>query len=297
MNFAYSQWIINPSIKSINFLKNQGVNAIETGPNFLLNYDEKNIGEIAGKFRMAGIEFYSSHAPFGGDNDLSQLNTEKRTKSVAVFKELLYRAAIAGIKCVIIHPGSILKNDEEKRLDKLRLSIETLLPIAEKNSVKMALENMPPGHVGDLSSTIMKIVNEFDSPLFGACLDTGHANIGKENALIAFKNMRKKIIAFHFHDNDGVRDIHLQPPYGTINWPALAKEITKYEFNFPALIEAQPWNNASSGQLLKEVEAIFTGRILTIDFAGQKTKLVCEKCGHYCFGTAEHIFCGCKSKK
>ena len=294
MNFAYSQWIINPSTESIDFLKNQGVKAIETGPDFLLNYDEKSIGEIAGKFRMAGIELYSTHAPFGGDNDLSQLNTEKRTMAVAVFKELLNRAAIAKIKCVIIHPGSVLKNDEEKRLDKLRLSIGTLLPVGEKNGVKMALENMPPGHVGDLSSTIMKIVNEFDSPFFGACLDTGHANIGKEKALIAYENMREKIIAFHFHDNDGMRDIHLPPPYGTINWPALVKEITKYNYEFPALIEAQPWNNASPGQLLKEVEAIFSGRFLAIDFAGRKIKCICEKCGHYCFGTMENMFCGCE---
>ena len=296
MNFAFSQWIINPSIESIDFLKNQGVKAVETGPSLLLNYDEKSIGEIAGKFRTAGIELYSTHAPFVGDNDLSQLNTEKRTKTVAVFKELLSHAAIAEIKCMIIHPGSILNNDEENRIDKLRLSIETLLPAAEKNGVKIALENMPPGHVGNLSSTIMKIVNEFDSPFFGACLDTGHANIGKENSLIAFENMRGKIIAFHFHDNDGARDIHLQPPYGTINWTALAKEVTKYTYDFPALIEAQPWNNASPGQLLKEVEAIFTGKLLTTEHGGLKVKLICEKCGHYCFGTGENMFCGCKSK-
>jgi len=296
MNFAYSQWIINPSIESMNFLKDQGVKAIETGPSFLINYDEKSIGEIAERIRMAGIELYSTHAPFVGDNDLSKLNTEKRTKIIAVFIELLNRAAIAGIKCVVIHPGGILNNDEENRLDKLRMSIETLLPVAEKSGVKMALENMPPGHVGDLSSTIMKIVNDFDSPFFGACFDTGHANIGKENSLIAFENMREKIIAFHFHDNDGARDIHLQPPYGTINWTALAKKITKYNYDFPALIEAQPWNNASPGQLLKEVEAIFTGKLLTIEHGGRKVKLICEKCGHYCFGTPEDIFCGCNSK-
>ncbi|RLD11273.1 MAG: hypothetical protein DRI44_03900 [Chlamydiae bacterium] len=257
MNFAYSQWIINPSSESIDFLKSQGVKAIETGPEFMLGHSETEIKAIVKNFSMAGIQFYSIHAPFTGEMDLSQINTEKRTKTIAVFKEFINRVAIAKIKCVVIHPGSVQNNDEESRLDKLRLSIETLLSIAEKSGVKLALENMPPGHVGDLSSTVMGIVNEFDSPFFGVCLDTGHANIGKENVLTAFENMRDKIIAFHFHDNDGVRDIHLQPPYGTINWTVLAKEIAKYEFDFPALVEAQPWNNASPGQLLKEVEAIF----------------------------------------
>lgn len=257
MNFAFLQWIINPSIESIDFLKKQGVKAVEAGPSFLFGYEENNICEIVENFRAAGIQFYSSHAHFGGIYDLSQINTEKRTQAVAIFKEFLKRAAIADIKCVITHPGNVLNNDEEERLDKLRLSIDTLLPIAKKHGVKMALENMPPGHVGDLSSTIMKIVNEFDSPFFGACLDTGHANIGKENALTAFENMREKIIAFHFHDNDGMRDIHLPPPHGTIDWISLAREITKYNYDFPALIEAQPWNNASPGELLKEVEEIF----------------------------------------
>jgi len=295
MNFAYSQWIINPTIKSIEFLKSQGVKAIEAGPGFLLSYDENTIVKIIKNFRDAEIEFYSVHAPFGGDTDLSQIDTEKRTKAVAISKEILDRAVIAGIKCIIVHPGGgVFNDDEEERLDKLCLSIETLLPIAEKSGMQLALENMPPGYVGHLSSTIMKIVNKFDSPFFGACFDTGHANIGKENVMRAFENMREKIIAFHFQDNDGERDGHLQPPYGTIDWVKLVKEITKYDFDFPALIEAKPWNNASPKQLLREVEAIFRGELLTVNHNNQKVKLVCDKCGHYLFSDAEKIFCGCK---
>jgi len=30
--------------------------------------------------------------------------------------------------------------------------------------------------------------------------------------------LKEHIFNFHIHDNDGTRDMHLQPPYGSIDW-------------------------------------------------------------------------------
>ena len=294
MNFAYSHWIINPSTESIEFLKNQGVKNIETGPDFLLGYDEINIEKITNGFNKAGIRFYSTHAPFGGECDLSFLDNVRRTKAVSILKEFIVRAPIAKIKCLIIHPGDFLGNDSEtKRLEKFQFSLETLLPIAEKNNLLLAVENMPPTSAGSSVSSIVSIVEKFNSPAMGICLDTGHLNITDEDTIGAFNRAKEKIIAFHFHDNDGARDIHLQPPYGTINWSELAAEILKCNYDFPALVEAQPWNNASPKQLLREVEAIFRGEFLAVEHNGQKANLVCDKCRHYLFSEEGNVFCGC----
>jgi sugar phosphate isomerase/epimerase len=188
-----------------------------------------------------------------------------------------------------------LGNDlEAKRLEKFQQSLETLLPLAEENNLLLAVENMPPTSAGFLVSSIVSIVEKFDSPAVGICLDTGHLNITDEDMITAFDIAKEKIIAFHFHDNDGARDLHLQPPYGTINWPELVNEITKYDYDFPALVEAQPWDNASPQQLLREVEAIFRGEFLTSENDGRKAKSVCDKCRHYLFCEDGNVFCGCR---
>ena len=298
MRFSVSQWELDPQDEKIDFLKNQNVTAIETGPDFLLKYKEAEIETIAEKYSKAGIEFYSMHAPFGVNDDLSDLDNVKRRKIISVFKEFILRAPLAGVKCLIVHPGDAIKNDDEnKRLNQFKKSLEVLLPLAEKNNLLLAVENMPPTSIGFLVSSIVKIVKEFDSPALGICLDTGHLNNTNENMIEAFELAREKIIAFHFHDNDGERDLHLQPPYGTFDWNALIGQINKYNFEFPALVEAKPWNVSSPRQLLKEVAALFSGRLLEEEISGRRVNLICEKCKHYIYKEKDKIFCGCGEGK
>jgi sugar phosphate isomerase/epimerase len=59
----------------------------------------------------------------------------------------------------------------------------------------------------------------------GVCLDLGHAHIssGVSDAVTA---LGKRIVSVHVHDNHGIKDEHLWPGEGTIDWPAAAKVLT-----------------------------------------------------------------------
>ncbi len=294
MEFAVCEWVPDTSEEAVEALRAEGVTALEPGPSFLLGYEEAAVERNGKRYREAGIRLYTCHAPFGGDNDLSQLDEQGRTRAVAVHKETLRRAALAGVECIVIHPGGRTEPEHKlRRLDRLRASLATLLETAEQTGVRMALENMLPGGVGDECRVVRGIVDEFDSRFLGVCLDVGHAHITGEGASAALANMRDRIIAFHLQDNDGGRDIHLQPPYGTIDWSAFAPEFCAMDFQFPAAVEARPWNGAPLRLLLREVHALFSGQLLDIPLGKARVNAMCGKCGHYCFGTPGDWFCGC----
>jgi sugar phosphate isomerase/epimerase len=55
----------------------------------------------------------------------------------------------------------------------------------------------------------------------GACLDLGHAHIATGIAE-AIQTLGSRIVSVHVHDNHAVRDEHLWPGDGNIDWPAAA---------------------------------------------------------------------------
>jgi len=159
--------------------------------------------------------------------------------------------------------------------------------------VKLALENLLPGHLGAKSTTVRRVVDDFDSPFLGVCLDTGHAHLNEGGVLGAFEMLRDRIINFHLQDNDGNLDRHLQPPYGTIDWVTFAAEFHALGFAHPVGVETFPWNGGTWGMLLRDLHSLFSEGRLTLSVGNTRVWAICQQCGRYCMGTPEHWFCGC----
>jgi sugar phosphate isomerase/epimerase len=58
----------------------------------------------------------------------------------------------------------------------------------------------------------------------GVCLDLGHAHITAGTAA-AIATLGERIASVHVHDNHGVKDEHLWPGDGTIDWPETVKAL------------------------------------------------------------------------
>lgn len=294
MEFAISLWAPDTSNEAIRSLLDQGVTAAEPGPPFLLQEDEQAFLAAVQRFHAAGIRFHACHAPFGEDDDLSHLEEEPRLIAVATHRWGLERAALAGAACMVIHPGRGIPPEEEpQRIDRLCASLEALLRTAEDTGVRLALENMLPGHVACDGSTVRRIVDHFDSPYLGVCLDTGHAHVTDEGVDAAYAILRDRTITFHLADNDGHRDQHSQPPYGTIDWASFAHAFGSMGFAAPVTVEAPPWNRASSSTLLREMRSLFEGELLATSLGGRQVWAMCSRCGHYLFGSAQAPVCAC----
>jgi sugar phosphate isomerase/epimerase len=215
---------------------------------------------------------------------------------VSVAQNSVQRAALVGAKCVVIHPsgGHISPEERDARRQALLSSLEALVPFAERVGIRLALENMLPQHVGDSAAEVLSIVEQFDSAWLGVCFDTGHAHLNPGGMLAAFKVLYDRIITFHVQDNDGNHDRHLQPPYGTIDWAALACVCRGDDFDFPLSIEAPPWQGAGWAVMLREVQALFSTGLLSVPWQGKEVHMVCQRCSRYAFGTPESWFCGCE---
>lgn len=304
-------WNPDTSEEGVRSLARRGGEALEPGPPFLFQEDESALESGARRLRSAGIRIYSCHAPFGGDSDLSLLEESKRLAAVAEHEKTLARAAVAGAECIVIHPSArVKKDDAPERLERLYASLEALLASAERTGVRLALENMPPGYLCADAAELRSVVDRFDSAVLGVCFDTGHARLTRLDATggrpppevrpdrpgvgEAFATVRERTITFHMQDTDGYRDTHVQPPYGTVEWPAFVREFRAMDFPHPVAVEAAPWNGASWRQLVRELKALFSGQLLTVPLGEGRVRAVCDACGHYCFGTPEDWFCACE---
>jgi sugar phosphate isomerase/epimerase len=260
-------------------------------------YTAEEISAIRNRFAEAGIRIYSCHAPFGKHYDLSDTDPDQWQKTIEKHFTAIEHTAAAGGRILIIHPSADVSDKTRiPKKDALYASLELLIPAAQKAGITLALENMLSNQLCDTSSELHEIVTSFNSPVLGACFDVGHFHVTGEGAIQAFNVLHECIIHFHLQDNDSSRDMHVQPPYGTIDWNTLIKSIKRQSYKFPFTVEARPWNKGSWSDLLREVNALFETGILTVPLDGRDVQVLCPKCGRYCFGTLDNWTCGCDQR-
>lgn len=152
-----------------------------------------------------------------------------------MYRRSIEGAAMLGIPWVTYHPSRVLMDAyespeaEKKNLDDNIEHYKPLVELAEKFKVGIAIENMSTliGKAWQLNY----IVDGLKSDYVGICWDTGHAHIKGEDQAASIREMGSRLHALHVQDNDGVRDEHLAPHYGTIDWTSLMNALR--EINYP----------------------------------------------------------------
>jgi sugar phosphate isomerase/epimerase len=281
--------------KTTDTLQEAKVNNIEAHASFLLGKKEPELLELIKELKSRNITIDTVHAPFGEDNDLSSTDATIIKETIDRHIRSMEQMSTVNIPVLTIHPGSRLTPEKESEIplrEKIfRKSLEKLLKQAEKLKIKLAVENMLPLRTGYKIDTIKSILNEFPSPFLGVCFDTGHANVG-EGVFETFNTVKEKIMDFHIHDNDGTGDMHLQPPYGNINWTDFFTAVKKINYKRPIMIEAYPWQGRELKWMMQEVEMLKENKRLIKTFPMEHF-LKCKKCGHFIYGTESNPICYC----
>jgi sugar phosphate isomerase/epimerase len=177
-----------------------------------------------------GVKYTHSHA--WGDASSRNLKT---FRSLEVAKVL-------GAEYSVIHPiykhsdGSFIYDDEEF----IRTNAEALKPLvefAEKQGVMILSENILWG-ASIKATAISALVKEVNSPYFGWCYDTGHANVHH----ISCRELLKCEIApisLHIQDNHGTyADEHLMPGDGDIDWKEFLDTLKEIGYKGEMVLEA-----------------------------------------------------------
>ena len=206
---------------------------------------EKSLDEVIAHYaeelsyiRKYDLVINQAHAPFPpyiyGDDLSIEYN-------ISVYKRMIEYMDYAGCRNVVIHGVKFLPNRDKSISEAMHKELnfklyESLIPtlLACKNPVKVCLENLvvwyknENGTIGyehgvcsvpeEAAEWIDELNAKAGKNVFGFCFDVGHANlIGKKPS--EFMNvLGHRICAFHVHDNDGLRDRHLAPFTGTIDW-------------------------------------------------------------------------------
>lgn len=178
----------------------------------------------------AGIAFTHGHAPFdaAGRGD--------------IVERTLRCASLLGVKYLVVHPlwrkadGSFYE-DAAEFIAVNKEAITPILAAAEKHGVVILSENLLWG-ASIPAKNIADLVKAVDSPWFGWCYDTGHANaFGLSYA--ALTDVSCVPVSLHMQDNHADRrDDHLIPGDGCIDWHGFMEVLKQIGYPGEFVIEA-----------------------------------------------------------
>jgi len=196
----------------------------------------KNLKEIA---ETHNLDFVV-HAPWAGINIAAPNPFLRRTTLKRLKKSLVYAGQL-GCRLWLFHPGSRTGlshiypgKDWQQNLE----SVRTLLGVARREGVEIAIENTPEPFPSLMKSVddFRRFYDELDDDI-GLVLDVAHANLNSQ--IQGFiKQFSKKIVHMHVSDNDGANDLHLGIGYGNIDWENVAKMVKEAEYSNLIMLES-----------------------------------------------------------
>jgi sugar phosphate isomerase/epimerase len=192
----------------------------------------EHVAELASWFRSNPLQIWSMHAPLYPDHEMGRTGTpsvnllhpekSRRIDSMDEIKRALETADSIPFRNLIIHLGE--KQDEwsPHTMEYALTALEHLGAFAHPLGVRLLVENLPfetasPAH-------LVSLLTLGHQDQVGVCLDLGHAHltVGVREAIETFG---RRIASVHTHDNHGLKDEHLWPGDGNIDWATTVQQL------------------------------------------------------------------------
>ena len=208
------------------------------GSKMLSDEWEKWVGDIKRTGDELGVDFVQAHAINSSYNQGAD-----RDYRMDMLRRQLRICQMLGIPGMVVHGICKANGEREDFMEKNAEMYGELLPTAEETGVRIYTENTcrqncPTYYLydgADLNELRSRLGNH---PLFGFCWDVGHANCHGVDQYKCIKDMGDGLMAVHIHDNDGCRDLHLQPYSGGTCYDAIVKGLLDINFKGPFTLEA-----------------------------------------------------------
>ena len=192
----------------------------------------EDVRELCEWFRSNELQPFSMHAPMFPDREMGRagapsvnvIHPEKsrRIDSMDEIKRALEAAEQIPFKNLIVHLGDREDAWSQRTIDYAMTALEHLGAFASALGVRVLIENL----TNDVTTPerLVTILELGHLTNIGVCLDLGHANmtVGIPEAIGALGN---RIVSLHVHDNHGLKDEHLWPGDGAIDWNDTTKRL------------------------------------------------------------------------
>jgi sugar phosphate isomerase/epimerase len=182
--------------------------------------------ELGSWFASNPLQPWSMHAPLYPDKEMGRagapavnlLHPEKarRIDAMDEIKRALEAADHIPFRNLILHLGERSDGWSPRTIEYSITALEHLGAFARPLGVRLLVENLvseaaTPEH-------LIEILDIGHLKNVGVCLDLGHAHI-TVGVAEAITTLGERIVSVHIHDNHGMKDEHLWPGDGTIDWP------------------------------------------------------------------------------
>lgn len=224
-------------------IRDGGFDAVEvcSFPKHLDYHNKDDVARAGDLMRSLGLRPVSFHAPFADAIDITAPDPAARAAAVRELITACTAASVMGVEKIVLHPGPERSGrpPEHEFLERMRHAAESLNTVAGACctlGVELVLENMLPhllfGHTNDM----MYLLGSIHACTVSACLDTGHAYLGRELGQVIHQ-LSGHLRLVHANDNRGDRDEHLPPGEGHIDWPWVVRELQRYHFSGTLILE------------------------------------------------------------
>jgi sugar phosphate isomerase/epimerase len=203
--------------------------------------EEQAVEEIWELVSGRGMQVWSVHNEFGPGWDLAAPVESERREAVSNAAALLRGAGALGAHYVVLHAGEyVVEEPVERQLERFLVSAQRLVPVAAEAGVRLALENLPPEHLGHSPEQIEWLLERLAEEVVGFCCDTGHAVLAGGQPAAYVNQFGPRLIAAHLQDTDGQEDGHLFPGRGRVDWEGFFAALREIGFDRPLTLEAAP---------------------------------------------------------
>ena len=174
------------------------------------------------------------HAPYQGRWDLGRLGQAEAAERL---REMADKARALGAWRMTVHLGSHAPGvPREAAIE----SVAAAAAEAVTADVRICFENSTtchnPTELGVSISDLQRLFDAIGGKPVGWTLDAGHANI-TGNLFDLLDRFAPRLWSTHLHDTDGVRDGHLAPGLGSIDWDRLLSTLSGLGYTGPLNLE------------------------------------------------------------
>ena len=238
---APSYYFENTKIIDVARLKRHGYDCVDYGrlcdtndELYAMPVDEmiKYLNFERDELLKGGIEVFQVHGPWPTDDTTD----ESRAQKWEFCKRAVKGTAALGSKYLVMHPvmpfgwGGEQDHDAAEKMNEE--FFKELCEYAVKFDVIICLENMP--FKAQRISTVDKIaefVKRMNLKNLGICLDTGHANVYKDNLGDCVRMCGTFLKTLHVHDNDCRCDAHTIPYDGFCDWKSFKEALKEIGYD------------------------------------------------------------------
>jgi sugar phosphate isomerase/epimerase len=216
-------------------------------------HDVKQVRDVAQWFSDHGLSLHSVHAPMFSDTNwgrlgglavsVADIEKRRRIESMDEIKRALEVAELLPFRYLVVHLGLPDEEFNERKFDAAFSSLEYLKIFAKDRGVQILLENIP----NELSTPerLLHFIRYTNLEL-KICFDTGHAHMA-DGVQSAFQKLKDHIVSTHVHDNHKMKDEHLLPFEGQIDWERTVRDLSGASGQFPCLFEPRDYGPDPAG--------------------------------------------------